>query len=73
MTDQDPPRPTLADVFAGRVAPADVPRDPASGHAWVDAGPLASCDACARCGVCRRADGRNKPCPGVAPRVATRT
>jgi len=27
---------------------------------------------CTRCGIVRRADGRNKPCPGRTPEIATR-
>lgn len=42
-----------------------------SGHEW---GHRASQDweDCSRCGTVRRADGRNKPCPGVMPKIGLR-
>jgi len=41
-----------------------------SQHAWKMYGTI---EACGTCGVCRRADGGNKPCPGTPPIVTART
>ncbi len=38
-------------------------------HNWTDHTGIAWCSIC---GVCRRADGGNKPCPGKPPRITLR-
>lgn len=43
--------------------------DEARGHKWVDNFGIIGCPIC---GIVKRADGNNKPCPGRAPRIAVR-
>ena len=38
-------------------------------HDWSDRGGIV---CCSRCGMCRRADGKNKPCLGAPPGIVLR-